>query len=96
MGRRESDSSPIISEEKLCPARMPLSIRIVDPEFPQSRAALGHDKIGPRPCISTCPSLSTLTPAPKSRMQAKVLAQSRPVEKFSSLVKPSATAPNIA
>ena len=36
MGRRESDSSPIISLVNFCPATMPLSMRMVEPELPQS------------------------------------------------------------
>ena len=41
MGRRESDSSPVSWLLKSCPARMPLNIRIVEPELPQSRGEAG-------------------------------------------------------
>ena len=38
IGRRESDSSPTISLVNFCPATMPLNMRIVEPELPQSSA----------------------------------------------------------
>ena len=49
IGRRESDSSPIISLEKFWPATMPLNMRIVEPELPQSSEIVGADKAIPRP-----------------------------------------------
>ena len=81
IGRRESDSSPIISLVNDCPATMPLSMRIVEPEFPQSSGCDGGESVRPRPCTSMtfCSGLrSQLTPS--TRMQASVLAQSAPVE----------------
>ena len=52
MGRRESDSSPIISTGECLPGTMPLSMRMVDPELPQSSGAAGADSASPRPCTS--------------------------------------------
>ena len=49
MGRRESDSSPTISLVKLCPATIPLNIRIVEPEFPQSSGMAGAASKTPLP-----------------------------------------------
>ena len=52
MGRRESDSSPPIRVPKRCAARMPESMRMVEPEFPASRSAAGCRKpSNPRPWI---------------------------------------------
>src|SRR6266568_7430266 len=95
IGRRESDSSPASSLVNFCPARMPLNMRIVEPEFPQSSVALGVCNCSPRPWITTeAPFLSHSTPS--ARRHPRVLAQSAPVEKFSSLVLPSAIAPSMA
>src|SRR5437868_5975510 len=95
MGRRDSEASPIRSLLKCCPARMPANIRIVEPELPQSSAADAALRAGPRPVISTVPFLCS-TVHPNSCMQAKVLAQSAPEEKFSKCVTPSAIPPNSA
>ena len=46
MGRRERDSSPRNSLVKSWPARIPLSMRMVEPELPQSREPLGACKFG--------------------------------------------------
>src|SRR3984885_7204308 len=82
IGRRESDSSPIISLVKDWPETIPLNIRIVEPEFPQSSALDGEMSDKPRPCTSITLSppgiRSQLTPS--ERMQPSVLAQSAPVE----------------
>src|SRR5437667_6025386 len=95
IGRRESDSSPMSSLVNSWPARIPLSIRIVEPELPQSSGDTDADKHGPNPWIVTLePSRSHFTPS--TRRQARVLAQSAPVEKFSSRVVPSAMAASIA
>src|SRR5438034_3134973 len=95
IGRLESDSSPMSSLVNSWPARIPLSIRIVEPELPQSSDDPGADKRGPHPSIVTLePSRSHFTPS--ARRQARVLAQSAPVEKFSSRVVPSAMAASIA
>src|SRR6266568_1135554 len=95
IGRRESDSSPVSSLKNSCPARMPLNMRMVDPEFPQSSAPLGACNVAPRPSITTDPLLRCHF-TPKARRHPRVLAQSAPVEKFSSLVVPSAIAPIMA
>src|SRR3954451_23792897 len=82
MGLRESDSSPTILEVNDWPATIPLSMRMVEPEFPQSRGADGGASERPLPCTSiTLPGPSTrLHLTPRARMQARVLAQSAPVE----------------
>ena len=49
IGRRESDPSPTNSLSNPCPARMPLSIRMVEPEFPQSNGASETSSTGPSP-----------------------------------------------
>src|SRR6185369_809886 len=79
MGRFERDSSPNNSVVKSCPARMPLSMRMVDPELPQSSGALGARSRAPFPWITRLPpSRSHATPSPCT--QFSVLAQSAPVE----------------
>ena len=85
MGRRESDSSPAISLENFCPATMPLNMRMVEPEFPQSSGWVGAVSASPLACTSM--TLSTLSApslrshfTPSERRQPSVLAQSAPVE----------------
>ena len=80
MGRRESDSSPSSSLVNSWPARMPVSIRMVEPEFPQSSTSVGAFSIGPRPQISTTPSTPRCHSTPSPRRQPSVLEQSMPVE----------------
>ena len=81
MGRRESDSSPIISLVNFCPATMPLSMRMVEPELPQSSGVGGRRQ---RQAASlhfdhiAVVFRSHVTPS--ARMQPSVLAQSAPVE----------------
>ena len=82
IGRRESDSSPTISQLNFCPATIPLNMRMVEPEFPQSSAFAGAARARPRPFTSitlSAPSLRSHS-TPSIRMQASVLAQSAPVE----------------
>ncbi len=68
---------------KFCPATMPLSIRIVEPEFPQSSGPAGADQrqsaalhfddiVAGQICCSQI--------TPSDRMHPSVLAQSAPVE----------------
>src|SRR5947208_16738207 len=95
IGRRESDSSPMSSLVNSWPARIPLSIRIVEPELPQSSDDTGTDKRGPHPLIVILePARSHFTPS--ARRQASVLAQYAPVEKLSRRVGQSALSPCIA
>src|ERR1041385_6816783 len=49
IGRFESDSSPNNSVVKFCPARMPLNMRMVEPELPQSNDSLGACSCEPFP-----------------------------------------------
>ncbi len=49
MGRRRSDASPVSSETKGCAASTPASMRMVEPELPQSSGALGP--AGSRPAL---------------------------------------------
>src|SRR5260370_20931849 len=95
MGRRESDSSPANLLVNSCPARIPLNMRMVEPEFPQSRGELGACNFAPRPWIDTEPPFRSHF-TPNVRRHPKVLAQSAPVEKFSRLVSPSAIPPSMA
>ena len=94
IGRRDNEASPIISALNDCPARMPESMRIVDPELPQSNAMEGFARCNPRP------SISTVTPwvmrQPSALKHESVLAQSSPVEKFDKVERPSAMAASIA
>src|SRR5205807_2653254 len=82
IGRRESDSSPFNAQLKSCPASIPASIRMVEPELPQSNARSGGLNLGPRPLISIEPSELLATWHPKARKQSSVLAQSAPCEKL--------------
>jgi hypothetical protein len=85
IGRRCSDSSPVMDVVKGCAARMPASIRMVLPELPASSTA--DDARRPRmprpatviwrpPASSPVCWMST----PRARRQAMVEAQSPPVE----------------
>jgi len=61
---------------------MPLNMRMVEPELPQSSAVLGAANDTPCPCTSMTlptPSLRSHN-TPSDRMQPSVLAQSAPVE----------------
>ena len=82
MGRRESDSSPAISLANFCAATMPVSMRMVEPEFPQSSRLLGAVNDSPVPCTSMTLSEPSLRShfTPRERRQPSVLAQSAPVE----------------
>src|SRR3984957_18352170 len=84
IGRRDKDLSPILPLKNFCPATMPLNIRIVEPEFPQSSETFGSTKDKPRPCTSiTSPATDSLLRShatPSARMHPSVLAQSAPVE----------------
>ena len=83
MGRRESDSSPNNSLVNGWPARMPLSMRMVEPELPQSSGAVGAWRrlaeagyfdgaiVGAAPCGRRV-----------AAMHPSVLAQSRAAEKL--------------
>src|SRR6187431_3194150 len=62
IGRRDSDSSPKIVLEKGCPARIPLSMRIVDPELPASKEPFGACRPrNPRPCTLISSSALSMT-----------------------------------
>ena len=77
MGRRERDSSPPIRDVNSCAARIPESMRIVDPEFPASSMAAGSWSAPPS--MTTEPSFRSIF-APSAAMQASVDWQSAPVE----------------
>ena len=81
MGRRESDSSPISSVVKACPASMPENMRMVEPELPQSSGARAA-RARATPSISTASSCRCRMATPSGRVQPSVLAQSAPVEKL--------------
>src|SRR5437763_16590902 len=82
IGRLESDSSPMSSLVNSCPARIPLSIRIVEPELPQSSGDLGADKRGPHPLNRNLRTIALPFP-PNGPKQTKGPAQSAPREKIS-------------
>jgi hypothetical protein len=67
IGRRDSDSSPIIVDVNGWAARIPASMRIVVPEFPASSGADGERNWRrPRPSIvTTWPLLLMSTPRPR-------------------------------
>jgi hypothetical protein len=96
IGRRESDSSPIISLVNGWPATIPASMRIVEPELPQSSGTLGFCNCRPSPSIVTTPCGSRSTLQPSARTQSRVLAQSAPDAKFSKCECPLARAASIA
>jgi hypothetical protein len=73
---------------------MPASIRMVQPELPQSSGCAGATSSLPAPEISTVPSRRT--PTPNADKQSNVLWQSAAAEKLSSFVTPPANAPSIA
>ena len=80
MGRRESDSSPPILVRNGCAARIPDSIRIVEPEFPASRSPAARR--GPS---SPFPRIATSVPAPSTSIPSALTHpsvdwQSAPVE----------------
>src|SRR5690242_4111083 len=64
MGRRDSDASPIISLVNGWAATIPDNMRIVEPEFPQSRGDKGEVSAPPRPAIAISPfDFVTSTPS---------------------------------
>ena len=78
MGRRLRLESPTILDVNLCPARIPLSILMVEPEFPASRKtgySEGSYPNSPRPLMMILDSRSS-TLIPSLRMQFKVEWQS--------------------
>ena len=87
IGRRCSESSPVIVVANGWPARMPASIRMVLPELPASSGAPGARQAaqgrGPSMCerqaaVGSRPVSSMVTPS--ARRQRSVDAQSAPVE----------------
>ncbi len=96
MGRRESDSSPISSLLKAWPARIPDSIRIVEPELPQSRGSSGALSCMPSPSMITAPCSARSTVQPNAPTHPKVLAQSAPGAKLSNRERPLARAASMA
>ena len=94
MGRRDKEASPIISDSKVCPARIPASMRIVDPELPQSSAIEGASNCNPTPSISTV--MPCVMRHPKVRRHESVLAQFPGSEKFDNDERPSEIAANMA
>jgi len=61
---------------------MPLNMRMVEPEFPQSSGVVEAESAEPRPSISItfAASSARVQWTPKERRQPNVLAQSTPVE----------------
>ena len=96
MGRRERDSSPMSVKRPVCGASRPEIMRMVVPELPQSSGpAVGVTRPA-TPVISMESLPVRATFAPRACMQARVEAQSAPVEKFVKREVPAAKAPSIA
>ena len=78
IGRRVRLESPVILDVNLCPARIPLSILMVEPEFPASSRtgdSEGWYPNSPRPLMMILDSRSS-TLIPSLRMQSRVAWQS--------------------
>ncbi len=82
MGRRVSEASPMRVNVPSCGASRPEIMRMVEPELPQSRGSFDGVTRPATPVTSTVPSSSLRTDAPRACMQARVEAQSAPVEKL--------------
>ena len=95
-GRRERDSSPMRVKRPCCAARRPLSMRMVEPELPQSSGASDGVTRPATPVTSIAPGPRVVTQAPSWLMQARVEAQSAPVEKLVKREVPAANAPSMA
>jgi hypothetical protein len=96
MGRRESEASPMSVKLPCCGASRPEIMRMVEPELPQSSGLLDGVTQPATPVTSTASLPSRFTFAPRASMQAKVEAQSAPVEKLVKRDVPSAKAPSMA
>ena len=96
MGRRESDASPMSVKVPGCAASRPDIMRIVDPELPQSSGVIGRSDAAAYAvnCNAAVIQLA-VTVAPRACMQARVDAQSAPVEKLVNREVPSANAPSM-
>ena len=75
---------------------MPDSMRMVEPEFPQSKASEGGLSCGPNPSITTLPSSPRSTAQPSLRTHSSVLAQSAPARSSQTASCPGASAASIA
>ncbi len=91
MGRRVRDSSPMRVNSPCCAARKPASMRIVEPELPQSSGEDEGRNWPPTPVTSTLPSPLLTTFAPRAWTQARLLEGSAPVEKLVKRLVPSAS-----
>ena len=96
MGRRESEASPMRVKRPACGASRPEIMRMVEPELPQSSGSAGGVTRPATPVISTESSPVRFTFAPRASMQARVEAQSAPVEKLVKREVPSAKPPSMA
>ena len=99
IGRSVSEWSPISVNIPRCGAISPESMRIVEPELPQSSGAEGWWKLPPTPVTSmaaVAPSPVRTTFAPRASMQPSEECGSAPVEKFVSREVPSARQASIA
>jgi len=96
MGRRESDASPTKTERNGCPARIPESMRMVEPEFPASSGPDGARRPSrPTPAIFTTLSLRSIL-TPSDFRQLSVDWQSALEEKKWISLGPSAMAASMA
>ena len=95
MGRFWMEASPVSTESKFWPHRMPARSRVVVPLFPQSRTPSGRfNPRSPRPCTRIFPSFSWIS-TPMERKQEMVERQSAPLRKWVISVVPWAREPNM-
>ena len=93
IGRKVREWSPIRVKVCGCGATRPASMRMVEPELPQSSGATGWQKAPATPVTSTAvagPEPWRTIVAPSDDMQASEDCGSAPVEKFASREVPSA------
>ena len=99
IGRKVSEWSPSSVKVCGCGAIRPASMRMVDPELPQSSGADGWRKAPATPVTSIVaagPVPWCTTAAPSASMQASEECGSAPVEKFAKRDVPSASPASMA
>ena len=95
MGRTVREASPVRVNVPECGAISPASMRIVEPELPQSSGLAGEVSVPAVPVISIWVGKCS-TFAPSAAMQASELCGSAPVEKLDRRVVPAARPASIA
>ena len=95
MGRWVREWSPMRVKVWGCGAMRPASMRMVEPELPQSSGPAGEVKEPAVPVISMWVGVCSMR-APRAAMQARELWGSAPVEKLERRVVPSARPASMA